>query len=97
MWLKRERPTVSTIVSFSDPSVGLTGALYRACNWRYALTWHALRPPPTGNGSWTEAGNPQAVKHRWVYALRADPRRACVLAVNDSALADHPMAYRDTR
>lgn len=41
-------PTCSTVVSYSDPSVGHTGALYRACGWLWAPTWHRLRPPPPG-------------------------------------------------
>ena len=37
---------VSTVVSYSDPSAGHTGSLYRACNWIWAPTWLRLRPPP---------------------------------------------------
>jgi hypothetical protein len=47
-WLRKDRPDVTTVVSYSDPSVGHTGALYKACNWRWAPTWHRLRPPPLG-------------------------------------------------
>lgn len=43
--LRVERPELTTIVSYSDPSQGHTGALYRACNWLWAPTWHRLRPP----------------------------------------------------
>lgn len=84
-WLKQERPEVTTVVSYSDPSAGHTGALYKACNWRWAPTWHRLRPPPSGNGSWPNRGQ-QSVKDRWVYCLRADPRRELVLRVNDEGL-----------
>jgi hypothetical protein len=78
-------PTVTTIVSYSDPSAGHTGALYRAANWLWAPTWHRLRPPPTGNGAWAD-GQPQSVKDRWVYLLRRDAGRADVLQVNDASL-----------
>jgi hypothetical protein len=79
------RPDCTTIVSYSDPSVGHTGALYRACNWRWAPTWHRLRPPPTGNGAW-KAGRGQSVKDRWVFPLRPDPERADALAVKDNSI-----------
>jgi hypothetical protein len=84
-WLKAEHPEVTTVVSYSDPSKGHTGALYKACNWAWAPTWHRLRPPPTGNGSWRD-GNQQSVKDRWVYVLRDDPRRAEILRVKDDAI-----------
>jgi hypothetical protein len=82
-WTRRQRPS-TTIVSYSDPSQGHTGALYRACGWRWAPTWHRLRPPPTGNGKWS-AAKAQAVKDRWVYLLAPDERRSKVLNLNDSA------------
>lgn len=84
-WLRANRPEVTTVVSYSDPSVGHTGALYKACNWRWAPTWHRLRPPPSGNGSWPGRGQ-QSVKDRWVYCLRPDSARAPLLAVRDDAL-----------
>ena len=84
-WLREERPDVTTVVSYSDPSVGHTGALYRACNWIWAPTWQRLRPPPTGGGSW-DGKTIQAPKDRWVFPLQPDPRRAGVLAVNDPSL-----------
>ena len=80
-----EDAAVTTIVSYSDPSQGHTGALYRACNWVWAPTWHRLRTPPTGNGSWA-GGKPQAAKDRWVYPIRRDARRAVLLAVQDESL-----------
>lgn len=76
---------VSTIVSYSDPRAGHTGALYRACNWLWAPTWHRLRPPPTGNGAWTTKGA-QSVKDRWVFPLLPDSNRAAVLAVKDDSV-----------
>lgn len=84
-WLKAEYPSVTTVVSYSDPSAGHTGALYRACNWLWAPTWHRLREPPSGNGSWTD-GRRQAVKDRWVFCLGADSERESLLAVQDAGL-----------
>lgn len=84
-WLRAEMPEVTTVVSYSDPSAGHTGALYKACNWTWAPTWHRLRPPPTGNGSW-KGGAQQSVKDRWIYDLGPDDRRAEILRVKDSAL-----------
>lgn len=83
--LRRTRPDVTTIVSYSDPSQGHTGALYRACNWWWAPTWHRLRPPPTGNGAWTE-GQRQAVKDRWVFPLAPDAARPIILRAQDDAI-----------
>lgn len=83
--LRIDRPDVTTIVSYSDPSQGHTGALYKACNWLYAPTWHRLRPPPTGGGSW-DGVTMQHPKDRWVFPLRADARRASVLAIGDESL-----------
>ena len=80
--LRDEEPQVTTVVSYSDPSVGHTGALYKACNWTWAPTWHRLYPPPSGNGSWRE-GEPQSVKDRWVFALAPDARRDEILRVKD--------------
>jgi hypothetical protein len=83
-WLLANHPA-TTVVSYSDPAQGHTGALYRACGWLWAPTWQRLRPPPSGNGSWTP-NQVQHVKDRWVCPLRPDPRRAQVLAVQDEAL-----------
>jgi hypothetical protein len=47
-----------TLLSYSDPAAGHSGSLYRACNWLWAPTWHRLRPPPTGNGSWGTTARP---------------------------------------
>lgn len=90
--LRARHPEVTTIVSYSDPSVGHTGALYRACNWLWAPTWHRLRPPPTGNGAWI-AGEAQSVKDRWVFCVRPDPQRAAILQIDDGGvLARFPWA-----
>lgn len=83
--LRKARPDITTIVSYSDPDQGHTGALYRACNWWWAPTWHRLRPPPTGNGSWVN-DKQQSVKDRWVFALRHDEERIGLLKMNDEAL-----------
>ena len=82
-WLRANHPA-TTVVSYSDPSVGHTGSLYRACNWLWAPTWQRLRPPPSGNGDW--GTGPQSVKDRWVFPLRPDSRREAVLSVKDDAL-----------
>lgn len=78
--LLAEFPDVTTCVSYSDPSVGHTGALYKACNWTWAPTWHRLKPPPSGNGSW-DGKTQQSVKDRWIFALRPDDGRAEILRV----------------
>lgn len=84
-WVMTNRPEVSTVVSYSDPAAGHTGALYRACNWLWAPTWQRLRPPPSGGGSW-DGVTRQEPKDRWVDPLRPDRRRPGVLAVKDDAL-----------
>lgn len=33
-WIKRHRPEVCNLVSYADPSVGHSGTIYRAANWR---------------------------------------------------------------
>jgi hypothetical protein len=83
--LRREQPGVTTVVSYSDPCQGHTGALYKASGWTWAPTWHRLRPPPSGNGNWGGKGK-QSVKDRWVYPLRADSRRDEILRVKDEAI-----------
>ena len=80
----RERfPAVTTLVSYSDPSVGHTGALYKACNWRWRPTWVQLKPPPSGGGSW-DGVTRQAPKARWVFELRRDSNREQYLRLDDS-------------
>lgn len=81
-WLKANRPEVTTVVSYSDPSQGHTGALYKASNWRWAPTWQRLFPPPTGNGTWDGVVQ-QAVKDRWIFDLRRDAERDEILRVKD--------------
>ena len=85
-WARMTNPQATTIVSYSDPSVGHDGALYRACNWLWAPTWHRLREPPSGNGAWA-SGKRQAAKDRWVFPLAPDSDRQKLLAINDEALA----------
>jgi hypothetical protein len=84
-WMRTHRPEITTLVSYSDPSQGHTGALYKACNWSWRPTWHRLRPPPSGNGEWTQ-GQQQHVKDRWVFELAPDERRLDLLAIKDSAI-----------
>lgn len=81
--LKRLLPDVTTILSYSDPSNGHRGELYRACNYLWAPTWHRLRPPPSGLGSW-DGVTQQAVKDRWVYPLRRDPALSELVSVRDA-------------
>lgn len=89
-YIQAEMPEVTTLVSYSDPSVGHTGALYKACNWQWAPTWHRLWEPPSGNGSWKD-GTRQAAKDRWVFPLRPDERRDEILRVKDGrALKQNP-------
>ena len=84
--LKTHCPNVSTVVSYSDPSRGHSGSLYRACGWLWAPTWHRLRPPPSGAGSW-DGEIQQCVKDRWVYLLSPDPDRQAILSISDESLA----------
>jgi hypothetical protein len=83
-YMRRTLPEVTTLLSYSDPSQGHTGALYRACNWLWKPTWMRLRPPPSGGGSW-DGVTPQSVKDRWVFELRRDELRSGFLAVDDTA------------
>jgi hypothetical protein len=81
--IKTRFPDCTTVVSYSDPSQGHTGALYRACGWKWAPTWHRIVTPPTGNGSWTD-GTTQSAKDRWVCLIRRDKARRSVLAIDES-------------
>lgn len=82
-WLD-QKTGASTIVSYSDPSVGHGGALYRASGWVWAPTWHVLRPPPTGGG--LRGGKVNPAKHRWVFLRSRDERREQILMLRDDAL-----------
>lgn len=82
--IRKALPEVTTLVSYSDPSQGHTGALYRACNWTWAPTWHRLRTPPSGNGMW-RPGITQSVKDRWVFAVSPDSARRAALHIDDAA------------
>lgn len=94
-WLRANSPA-TTVISYSDPSVGHTGALYRACNWWYAPTWMRLVPPPSGGGSWDGGKTKQAPKDRWVFALKPDERRVKILRVEDGYVRRFPWAeYRE--
>lgn len=92
-WIRANRPEVTTLVSYSDPSVGHTGALYRASNWLWRPTWHVLRPPPTRGGSWNGV-DVQEPKERWAFPVRPDPRFDELLALSDESLVrrlgEHP-------
>ncbi len=93
-WL-RENHTCTTVVSYSDPSAGHTGALYRACNWLWCPTWHRLVPPPSGGGSW-DGIKRQAPKDRWVFHLRDDPRRNEILGLDETYRRRFPYAIYPT-
>lgn len=80
-WLRAETDA-TTVVSYSDPSVGHTGALYRACNWWWAPTWQRIVPPPSGGGSWDGGKTLQAPKDRWVFPIRPDARRLDLLRLD---------------
>jgi hypothetical protein len=67
----------------TTPSVGHTGALYKACNWRWRPTWVQLKPPPSGGGSW-DGVTRQEPKARWVFELRPDAHREAALFLEPS-------------
>ena len=90
-WLLRNRPEITTVVSYSDPEAGHTGALYRACNWRWAPTWQLLVPSPSGHGSW-DGIKAQGPKDRWVDPLRPDPSRLATLGIEESYARRFPWA-----
>lgn len=77
-------PDLTTLISYSDPSHGHTGALYRACNWKWRPTWHRLRTPPTGNGMW-QPGVVQSVKDRWIFPIAPDRQREDITRIDDDA------------
>lgn len=85
-WVRRAMPRLTTVISYSDPSVGHTGALYRSCGWWWAPTWLRLRPPPTGHGAWSEGGKAECVKDRWVFPLADDPDRPLLMTVQDESI-----------
>jgi hypothetical protein len=87
---------VTTLVSYSDPSQGHTGALYRACNWLWCPTWQRLRPPPTGAGNWGSAVK-QHVKDRWIFPVARDDRRSEILRINDRGAIRYWLARADER
>ena len=75
-----------TLISYSDPSVGHTGALYRACNWHWAPHWQRLRPPPTGGGTW-DGITMQEPKDRWVFHVsKHDPQRGRLMCDDAGAV-----------
>lgn len=82
--IKAHMPEVMCLVSYSDPSNGHRGELYRACNWLWAPTWHRLRPPPSGLGSWDGVVK-QSVKDRWVFPLVKKLPFRDAFAAKDSA------------
>ena len=94
-WVVSEFPAASTVVSYSDPSQGHSGSLYRACSFRWAPTWHRIVEPPTRGGSWGN-GITQAAKDRWVFPLRRDRDREGILQLDASYTRRFPWAtYTD--
>jgi hypothetical protein len=81
-WLRETAPKVTTVVSYSDPAQGHTGALYRDCNFIEAATWLRLVTPPSGNGF--RGGKQHGAKDRWIFPLAPDPRRATHLKLPES-------------
>lgn len=79
-WLLENEPKVTTLVSYSDPSIGHSGTLYRACGWRWAPTWLRISPPPKGERSWDRSGY-ETPKDRWIFDLRPDPTRESYLTI----------------
>ena len=89
-WIPSRFPGATTVVSYSDPSQGHTGALYRASGWKWAPTWHRLCPPPSGNGDW--GTGQQSPKDRWVYEIISDPERSAVLSLDETYQKRFPWA-----
>lgn len=96
-WIANECPKATTVVSYSDPSVGHTGSLYRACNWIWAPTWHRMVPPPSLGGSW-DGKKKQEIKDRWIWVIREDPNRERMLSLDSSYERRFPGAgYREPK
>ncbi len=84
-------PAVTTLVSYSDPSVGHTGSLYKACNWQWRPTWVQLKPPPSGGGSW-DGKTRQSPKARWIFEVTRDPNRESYLRLETAYLSLYEQA-----
>lgn len=82
--LRMLAPSATTLVSYSDPVHGHTGALYRASGWTAAPTHHTDRFKangvgyPSGHGSW-DGVTRSTPKERWLYELMVPdtPRGSC--------------------
>lgn len=72
--IRKTFPAVTTLVSYSDPVHGHTGALYKASGWSYEPTHHGKRFDvdgigyASGHGSW-DGTTIQTPKHRWIYTI----------------------------
>ena len=86
--LIRDHGDVRTLISYSDPSVGHTGALYRACNWVWAPQWQRLRTPPTGGGTW-DGIKVQVPKDRWVFHVTKEDAERTRLYCTDAGAIRH--------
>lgn len=82
------RAGAKTLVSYSDPSAGHTGSLYRACNWFWAPHWQRLRPPPTRGGTW-DGVTIQEPKDRWVFHVTRDDAARRQLVPDDAGAVRH--------
>lgn len=75
--IRAKFPTVTTLVSYSDPTHGHTGVLYRASGWTYTPSHHGKRFDatgegyPSGHGSWNGV-DVSTPKHRWTTQIRRD-------------------------
>ena len=73
--IRREAPAVRVLVSYSDPSAGHSGALYKASGWDESPTHHTERWKangkgyPSGHGSWDGGLTKQHPKQRWTYTV----------------------------
>lgn len=78
-WIRRNMPTVHTLVSYSDASKGHNGGLYRASGWVHSPTHHTDRLHangvgyPSGHGTW-DGVTIQHPKDRWTTTIR-QPRK----------------------
>lgn len=95
-WLLTSYPVATTVVSYSDPSVGHDGALYRACGWLWAPSAAFVLGQPSGGGG-SRPSAKVACKHRWVYPLRRDEGRETALGFFREPAARRRYPYAEYR
>ena len=70
-------PDITTLVSYSDPSMGIPGLCIRPCNWGWAPTWHRLKPN-TDRSKWhgmAHINSPSKIDGCFLYAkMQEEPR-----------------------